>query len=53
MTLEELDQEDLTIREVIHDLETTIARYRQWLAANEAARHAVLDDMARARTAGQ
>lgn len=53
MTLEELDQEDLTLREVIHDLETMVVRYRQWLATNDAARYEILDDMARARTAGQ
>lgn len=46
MTLEELDQEDQTLREVIHDLEVLIETYRGWLARNDKARLAQLDDMA-------
>lgn len=46
MTLQELDQEDQTLREVIHDLEKTIQSYRAWIDRNAIARHALLDAMA-------
>lgn len=46
MTIAELDQEDLTLREVIHDLEKTIQNYRTWMARNEVIRNSMLQDMA-------
>lgn len=45
MTIEELDQEDLTLREVIHDLEKTILSYKVWIAKNDVARQRILSDM--------
>lgn len=38
MTIEELDQENLTLREVIHDLEKQISVYRGWIKRNDIAR---------------
>lgn len=45
MTLEELDQEDLTLREVMHDLQTLLRTYESWIKRNELERHNILGQM--------
>lgn len=45
MTLEELDQEDQTLREVVFDLKKLIGTYELWIRKNAEARAAILADM--------
>lgn len=43
MSIEELDQEDQTLREVIHDLEKLIITYKGWIEKNDIARQEELE----------
>lgn len=46
MTIEELEQENLTLREVLHDLKKFQGRYEVWIAKNEREISEKLQEMA-------